>query len=104
MEQLFLREFGIGLRRADAAEQRGLAVVQREAMRASMVPAGSFQPNTAAVSCRSKECPSRVPNQSTWPSSPMVRISSPIHELMADGVMVYGVSQPRARLSSDIGG
>ena len=32
VEQLFLGYFGIGLRRADAAEQRGLAIVQCEAV------------------------------------------------------------------------
>ena len=32
VEQFFLREFGIGLRRADAAKQGGLAIVEGEAM------------------------------------------------------------------------
>jgi hypothetical protein len=35
---------------------------------------------------------------------PMVRISSPIQLPIAEGVIVYGVSQPRARFSREIGG
>jgi len=56
------------------------------------------------VSWKSKSWPSREPSQSTWPSSPIVRSSSPSHALIGDGVIVYGVSQPSARFSSDIGG
>ena len=79
VEQLLLRERRIGLRRADPAEQRGLAIVEREAVRAEhgagrIVPA-EHRGGQLQVESRGRV---RVPNQSTWPSRPMVRISSPI--------------------------
>ena len=54
------------------------------------MPAGSFQPKTAPVNWKSKDLPCRVPNQSICASRPTVRISSPIHELIADGVIGVG--------------
>ena len=84
-----------------ALSQLNIAYKHADGGAAIMVPAGSFQPNNAALACRSNDLPRREPSQSIWPSSPMMRISSPSQLPMADGVMVYGVSQPAARLSSE---
>src|SRR5690242_2453146 len=63
-------------------------------------PAGSFQANTAALTDRIRG----AVRHSTVPSAPMMRTSSPIQLLIAEGVSVHGLVQPISVFSSDTGG
>ncbi len=87
-----------------AAEERGLPIAEGPAMQRHQDAGGIVAAEDRAGELEDRRrgrCACRaIPD---WSSSPIVRSSSPIQVLMADGVIVYGVSHPGARFSSDIG-